>query len=362
MSCERIVPTASLLEAGPPQSLLVNRAMVHGVVETPRRRALHQLRARLRPRRGVPGASTRPRRPTRRPGSGFRAEYLAGDEASYQQAVRRFRRRVQAGRQRAGMTAPAPTIRPRAEVCVVACAEAWRGDGEILASPMGLIPTLGARLAQLTFAPDLLLSDGEAYLPGASGDDERVIEGWLPYRSVFTMVAAGRAARDDGGRADRPVRQPEHLLHRRLGPAQGPAARRARRARQHHQPPDQLLGAPALAAASSSSGVDMVCGIGYDRAAGLGRAAPASTSCGCVVTNLAVLDFETPDHTHAAALGPPGRRGRATSPPRTGFPLAVPDEVPVTRLPDAGGAGPDPRPARPGRAARAGARRDPHRR
>ena len=46
----------------------------------------------------------------------------------------------------------------------MACAEAWRGDGAILASPMGLIPTLGAKLAQLTFAPDLLLTDGEAAL------------------------------------------------------------------------------------------------------------------------------------------------------------------------------------------------------
>ena len=36
---------------------------------------------------------------------------------------------------------------------MVACAEAWRGDGEILASPIGLIPTLGARLARLTFDP-----------------------------------------------------------------------------------------------------------------------------------------------------------------------------------------------------------------
>ena len=35
MSCERIVPTADLLAAGPPQSLLINRAMVAGVVETP---------------------------------------------------------------------------------------------------------------------------------------------------------------------------------------------------------------------------------------------------------------------------------------------------------------------------------------
>jgi len=76
----------------------------------------------------------------------------------------------------------------RAEVCVVACAEAWRGDGAILASPMGLIPALGARLARLTFAPGLLLTDGEAYLVDAGG----AIEGWLPYAKVFTMLAAGR--------------------------------------------------------------------------------------------------------------------------------------------------------------------------
>ena len=56
-----------------------------------------------------------------------------------------------------------------AEICVVACAEAWRGDGAILASPMGLIPALGARLAQLTFEPDLLLTDGEAALLAPAG-------------------------------------------------------------------------------------------------------------------------------------------------------------------------------------------------
>src|SRR5207302_9418520 len=75
----------------------------------------------------------------------------------------------------------------RAEVCVVACAEAWRGDGAILASPMGLIPTLGAKLARLTFSPGLLLTDGEATLLGRDGGTE----GWLPYRTVFTMLAAG---------------------------------------------------------------------------------------------------------------------------------------------------------------------------
>jgi hypothetical protein len=75
----------------------------------------------------------------------------------------------------------------RAEVCVVACAEAWRGDGASLASPMGLIPSLGARLARRMLAPDLLLSDGEACLLA----DDGAVEGWLPFRQVFTVVAAG---------------------------------------------------------------------------------------------------------------------------------------------------------------------------
>jgi hypothetical protein len=43
----------------------------------------------------------------------------------------------------------------RAEICVVACAEAWRGDGEIVASPIGVIPMIAVRLAASTFEPDL---------------------------------------------------------------------------------------------------------------------------------------------------------------------------------------------------------------
>ncbi len=75
-----------------------------------------------------------------------------------------------------------------AEICTVACAEAWRGDGEILASPIGPLPSLGARLARATFAPDLLLTDGVARLVTATG----TIEGWMPYRRVFDVVWSGR--------------------------------------------------------------------------------------------------------------------------------------------------------------------------
>ncbi|HUZ84470.1 MAG TPA: hypothetical protein VMU66_07235, partial [Gaiellales bacterium] len=72
------------------------------------------------------------------------------------------------------MTGHEPTPASLAELCVVACAQAWRGDGVILASPMGLIPSLGARLARLTFAPELLVTDGEAMLVSA----DEVVEGW----------------------------------------------------------------------------------------------------------------------------------------------------------------------------------------
>jgi acyl CoA:acetate/3-ketoacid CoA transferase beta subunit len=83
----------------------------------------------------------------------------------------------------------------RAEICAAACADAWRGDGEILASPIGVIPAIGARLARATFEPDLLLTDGEAMLgqgTWAMGAGPEVIEGWLPYRAIFDLIYNGK--------------------------------------------------------------------------------------------------------------------------------------------------------------------------
>jgi glutaconate CoA-transferase, subunit A len=89
LSCERIVPTAELLAGGPPQSLLINRAMIAGVVETPngahftscvpdydRDEAFQALYARSA---ASPEAW-----------AGFAAEFLAGEESDYQAAVARF--------------------------------------------------------------------------------------------------------------------------------------------------------------------------------------------------------------------------------------------------------------------------------
>jgi acyl CoA:acetate/3-ketoacid CoA transferase beta subunit len=78
--------------------------------------------------------------------------------------------------------------------------------------------------------------------------------------------------------------------------------------------------------------VDMVSGVGYDRAAALGPRAARFHELRVVVTNLAVLDFQTADHAMRLRSVHPGTTaGEVIA--ATGFPLAVPDDVPATRLP-----------------------------
>jgi glutaconate CoA-transferase subunit A len=93
LSCEQLVPAGGMLAGGPPQSLLVNRAMVHGVAETPGGAHFtscvpdygrdEAFQAHYAKAAADPDAWRR-----------FAADYLSGDEASYQDAVKQF-----AGRQ-----------------------------------------------------------------------------------------------------------------------------------------------------------------------------------------------------------------------------------------------------------------------
>jgi len=209
----------------------------------------------------------------------------------------------------------------RAEVCVVACAEAWRGDGAILASPMGLIPTLGARLARLTFEPELLLTDGEAYLVDAAG----AVEGWLPYAKVFTMLAAGRRHVMMGAaQIDRYGNQNISVI----GPWKRPKAQllgvRGAPGNTVNHPVSYWV--PRHSPRVFVDRVDMVCGVGYDRGAHELRV---------VVTDLAVLDFGTRERVMRVRSVHPGVAVDDVV-AATGFPLAIPDPVPVTRWPVAG--------------------------
>src|SRR5215469_3910715 len=82
VSCERIVPTAELVAGGPVQSLLLNRVMVDGVVETPRGAHFTSCvpdyeRDELFQRRYVESAASD------QAWSEFRSRFLDGDEAEY---------------------------------------------------------------------------------------------------------------------------------------------------------------------------------------------------------------------------------------------------------------------------------------
>ncbi|WP_410671762.1 CoA-transferase subunit beta [Amycolatopsis sp. cmx-4-68] len=190
----------------------------------------------------------------------------------------------------------------RAEIAVVAVAELFRGDGEIVASPMGLVPQLGAKLARLTFEPDLLMSDGEAYLMTTDG----VVEGWQPFRKMLdTIVPHGRRHVVMGAnQVDRYGNQNISAIG------------------DHARPKKQLLGvrgAPGNTINHRTSywvprhstrvfveSVDVVSGVGYDNAAKAGPSAQRYHDVHRVVTNLGVFDFGGPDHTMRAVSLHPG--------------------------------------------------------
>ncbi len=223
----------------------------------------------------------------------------------------------------------------RADVCVVAIAECFRGDGELLANPIGTIPMIGGRLARATFEPDLAMTDGEARL---IANDEafawpggKVVEHFNPYRQMFTWVWNGRRHVIMGGsQIDRFGNQNFAAIG------------------SYAQPKVQLLGyrgAPGNTINDTTSywvpnhsprvfveAVDTVCGIGYDRAAQLPGDAARFHEIRRVVTNLCVIDFETDDHRMRLRSVHPGVTVDDVV-AATGFELAVPDDVAESRLP-----------------------------
>jgi len=230
-----------------------------------------------------------------------------------------------------------PVRRPtRAEVCCVAMAECFRGDGEILANPIGTIPMIGGRLARATFEPDLMMTDGEAALVANDEAFEwpsgRVVEAYNPYRSMFDIVWSGR----------------RHVV---MGASQIDAHGNQNFAAvgsDWSRPTVQLLGfrgAPGNTIENATSyfvpnhsrrvfveRVDVVTGVGTSRAAALAPESRRSFSLRFVVTNLCVMDLG----------GDGGRLRVVTVHPgvtlddvraATGFELAVADELTETRPP-----------------------------
>lgn len=213
----------------------------------------------------------------------------------------------------------------RADVCVVACAEAWRGDGEILAAAMGTCSVLGARLARLTFEPGLLTTDGGPLLTKeavALGQPADQVEGWLPFRDHLWLVLNGR----------------RHVM---MGASQIDRYGNTNISAigDWTQPKRQLLGfrgAPGNTRCNPTSywiprhstrvfveKVDVVSGLGTDHGAyDLRR----------VVTDLGVFDFQGPEGAmRLVSLHPGVTKDEVVR--NTGFELAIPEDVPETRAP-----------------------------
>jgi acyl CoA:acetate/3-ketoacid CoA transferase beta subunit len=213
----------------------------------------------------------------------------------------------------------------RAEVCVAACADAWRGDGAVLASAFGVIPTVGARLAKATFEPDLLVSDGEALLianPLPFGSKDKVVEGWIPFRSVFDTVWSGRRHVMMGAtQIDRFGNQNISVIGDWSKPKKQLIGVRGAPGNTINHATSYWI--PRHVARTFVETVDMVSGVGTDRgAADLRR----------VVTNLCVLDFEGPDRTMRLRSVHPGVTVDDVV-ENTGFALAIERATPETRLP-----------------------------
>lgn len=224
----------------------------------------------------------------------------------------------------------------RADVCALAVAECFRNDGEIMVSAMGTTPSLGARFAKATFEPELLMTDGfnlllRRALPLGAKPTDADVEGWMPFGAVFDTLWWGRRHVMMGASQ---IDQFGNQNIACIGSWGSPKA--------------QLLGvrgAPGNTINHTTSywvpnhnarvfvpSVDMVSGVGYDRAAQLGASGGRFHEIRRVVTNLGVFDFNTPDHRmRLVSIHPGVELDQVVS--NTGFELVIPERLDTTHIP-----------------------------
>ena len=73
------------------------------------------------------------------------------------------------------------------DLIICAAAEAWRNDGEVLATGIGVVPRLAASLCMKTINSDLMMTDSEAWLVsepvpiGPRGAYKPRLETWMGF-------------------------------------------------------------------------------------------------------------------------------------------------------------------------------------
>ncbi len=204
------------------------------------------------------------------------------------------------------------------DVMAVACADAFRGDGRIMASPMGPMPRLGARLAKATFEPGLVLTDGVATIVDLEGN----ARGAMPFSRVFDTLWAGRRHVMMGAtQIDRHGNQNISCLGEFARPKVQLLGARGAPGNTVNHPTSYFVGRHSARVFVPQ--VDFVSGVGTDRGAHEIR---------CVVTNLGVFDFCGPGGTMQLRSLHPGVSVSDVQ-EATGFDVHVPDGLGESQAP-----------------------------
>lgn len=225
-----------------------------------------------------------------------------------------------------------------AELLISAASEAWRGDGELLGSGIGTIPRIALGVAKLTHSPELMMTDGEAYLVeepvplGPRGDWKPRFSGMMTYMRVFDCVWSGQ----------------RHAL---VGPTQIDRWGQANISclGEFHKPKVQMLGSrgfpgnsinhinsmfvPAHSTRVFVEGeVDVVGSVGYNPARWQPGMNNKDVDLRMIITDLCVMDFSGPDHAIVVKSLHPGVTFEQVQ-AATGFPLLRAENLGTTPAP-----------------------------
>ncbi|WP_010138713.1 CoA-transferase subunit beta [Oceanicola sp. S124] len=226
------------------------------------------------------------------------------------------------------------------ELMIVAAAEAFRGDGEILVTGIGPLPRIAAGLAKLSFEPGLMMTDGEAYLTeepvplGVSRDEVPGFSGWMPYARVFSTLWRGqRHAMVTPVQVDRWAQGNISCLGDFAKPKVQMLGVRGFPGNSISHKNSMLI--PAHSKRVFIEGeVDVVCSVGFsDERWPEGMRRP-EVQFGRIVTDLCVMDFNGPDHASRVLSLHPGVSFDMVQ-EATGFPLLAAEGMGETPAPTA---------------------------
>ena len=223
---------------------------------------------------------------------------------------------------------------------ICAAAQAWKDDGEVLATGIGIVPRLAASLCMRSINRDLMMTDSEAWIVqepvpiGPRGGYQIQRESHMGFARIFDNVWGGKR-------------------HAMVGPTQVDRFGQGNISMvgsDYARPKSMMLGVRGFPGNSInhansffvpqhstkvfvSGEVDMVASVGYNPARlEKGWSLEEVADIRFIFTDLCVMDFGGPDHQVRLVSLHPGVTVEQVQ-AATGFPIHVPAQVPTTADP-----------------------------